>query len=137
LVFSKVTEILEKYNPSIPPPEVMIENYELFFKAREIVVRRATELFTRVMPCLCGIGEVETWFFNQFFYNFLLDYAECLKVVFKRSEKEREDFLSFLKENDWLNKVFKIHPFDPTTFGLWAISLGWDDLKRETKHRKK
>jgi hypothetical protein len=133
----KVTEILENSSPDLPPAGVMLENYELFSKASEIIVRRAMELFAHAMPRLGGGGEIDTWFFNQFFYNFLLDYTECLKTVYNRSEKERQDLLSYLQENDKLNVVYRIRPSDPTTFGFWAITLGWDDVRQGTKKRNK
>jgi hypothetical protein len=135
-LFAKVDEIVAKGNFENLPYEAIMENLDLVSKAYEIKMRKAAQLFTFFMSNLCGGGEVETWFFNQFFYNFIIDYMEGLETISKCSEKQRNDFLAYLKENDKLGTVFKIRPWEPKYFVLLAVSLGYDDLKKINKRKK-
>jgi hypothetical protein len=136
-LFAKVNEIAVKDVCENLTYEEIMENFALISKADEIMMRKAVELFTFIMPRFSGAhGEVEIWFFNQFFYNFLIDYAECLDTINRCSEKQRSDFLGYLKENNKLATVFQIRPWEPKDFAGWAISWGWDDMKKTTKKQR-
>jgi hypothetical protein len=106
-LFRKVLEIQEKYG-SEPPADVIEANAEFIFKAWEVIGWRVLELFMFVMQELLGGDEIEEWYFKLHFYNFFEDLKECLERVRKWSEKDREEFLKDMKENDMLNKVFRI-----------------------------
>jgi hypothetical protein len=106
-LFNKIWEIEQKYGFS-PPADVIEANAELVSKAREIIAWRVIELFMFVMKELLGHDEIEEWYFKLHFYNFLEDLKNCLQNVRKWSEKDREEFLRDMKQNDMMNKVFRI-----------------------------
>jgi hypothetical protein len=106
-LFRRIWEIEQKYGFS-PPADVIEANAELVFKAREIIGWRVIELFMFVMEELLGRDEIEEWYFKLHFCNFLEDLKECLANVRKWSEKDREEFLRDMKQNDMMNKVFRI-----------------------------
>jgi hypothetical protein len=106
LLFRRFWEIQEKYGFS-PPADVLAANAELIFKAREVLSWRVSELFISVMRALLT-DEVEEWYFKLHFYNFFEDLKECLANVRKWSQKDREKFLRDMKQNDMMNKVFRI-----------------------------
>jgi hypothetical protein len=103
----KIWEIQEKYG-SEPPASVIEANAEFIFKAWDVIGWRVLELFMFVMRELLGGDEIEEWYFKLHFYNFFEDLKECLERVRKWSEKDREEFLKDMKENDMMNKVFRI-----------------------------
>lgn len=103
----KIWEIEEEYGSS-PPADVIEANKEFIFKASEVVSWRVLQLFMFVMKGLLGNDEVEEWFFKLHFYNFFEDLLECLKNVRRWSDKDREEFLRDMKENDMMNKVFRV-----------------------------
>lgn len=106
-LFRKIWEIEEEYGSS-PPADVIEANKEFIFKAREVLSFRVLELFMFVMREVLGGDEIEEWFFKLHFYNFFQDLSECLKNVRNWSEKDREEFLRDMKENDMMNKVFRV-----------------------------
>lgn len=106
-LFRKIWEIERKYGSS-PPVDVIEANKEFIFKAREVISRRVLELFMFVMGEVLGGDEIEVWYFKLHFYNFFEDLSDCLKNVRKWSEKDREEFLRDMKQNDMMNKVFRI-----------------------------
>lgn len=106
-LFKKIWEIEQEYGFS-PPADVIEANWELIFKAREIVAWRVIELFMFVMKELLGRDEIEEWYFKLHFYNFLEDLKNCLENVRKWSEKDREEFLRDMKRDNMINKVFRI-----------------------------
>lgn len=106
-LFRKIWEIQQKYGSS-PPADVVEANKEFIFKAREVISRRVLELFMFVMGEVLGGDEIEVWYFKLHFYNFFQDLSDCLKNVRKWSEKDREEFLRDMKQNDMMNKVFRI-----------------------------
>jgi hypothetical protein len=125
-LFRKIWEIQAKYGSS-PPAEVMEANREFIFKAGEVVSWRVLELFMFVMrEALLG-DEIEEWYFKLHFYNFLADLSECLKRVRKWSEKDREEFLRDMKENDMMNRVFRI----PRGFNEHNTAKGKDKQEKE------
>ena len=107
LLFAKVSEFYAKYGLDFPD-DVLAANWELFSKALDVIFRRVLDLFLFVMPKAFGSGEIEEWYFKLHFYNFYVDLLECLERVSKWPEKEREIFLNDMKQNDGLNKVFRI-----------------------------
>jgi hypothetical protein len=106
-LFNKIWEIEQEYGFS-PPADVIEANTELIFKAREIIGWRVIQLFIFVMKELLDNDEIEEWYFKLHFYNFLEDLKECLANVRKWSDKDREEFLCDMKQNDMMNKVFRI-----------------------------
>jgi len=106
-LFRKIWEIQQEYGSS-PPADVIEANKEFIFKAREVISWRVLQLFMFVMSELLGGDEIEEWYFKVHFYNFFEDLKECLKNVRKWSEKDREEFLYDMKQNDMMNKVFRI-----------------------------
>jgi hypothetical protein len=106
-LFNRIREIEQKYGSS-PPVDVIEANWELIFKAREIIAWRVIELFMFVMKELLGADEIEEWYFKLHFFNFFEDLKDCLTNVRKWSEKDREEFLRDMKQNDMMNKVFRI-----------------------------
>jgi hypothetical protein len=106
-LFRKIWEIEKEYGSS-PPADVIEANREFIFKASEVVSWRVLELFMFVMKELLWGDEIEEWYFKLHFYNFFVDLRECLEHVRKWSEKDREEFLRDMKENDMMNKVFRI-----------------------------
>jgi hypothetical protein len=106
-LFNKIWEIEREYGSS-PPADVIEANWELIFKAREIIGWRVIELFMFVMKELLGSDEIEEWYFKLHFFNFFEDLKECLANVRKWSEKDREEFLSDMKRDNMINKVFRI-----------------------------
>jgi hypothetical protein len=106
-LFRKIWEITEKYGSS-PPADVLEANKECIFKAGEVISWRVLELFMFVMRELLEGDEIEEWYFKLHLYNFLSDLGECLQRVRKWSEKDREEFLSDMKRDNMINKVFRI-----------------------------
>jgi len=101
LLFAKVDEIEEKYRQT-GSEEDLVENADLIFKNREVILRRVTELFCYTVPMALGSDgthEIVEYFFRQHFYNFEADLSECLAYVRTWSEKDREEFLLDLKQN--------------------------------------
>jgi len=115
-LFERVWEIESEYGSS-PPADVIEANKEFVFKASEVIGWRVIQLFMFVMKELLGNDEIEEWYFKLHFYNFLEDLKECLENVRKWSEKDREEFLLDMKQNDMMNKVFRI-PRGPSTENL-------------------
>ena len=106
-LFNRIWEIQQEYGVS-PPVDVIEANKELIFKASEVIVRRVIQLFMSIMKKLLVHDEVEEWYFKLHFYNFFADLSECLANVRKWSDRDREEFLRDMKENDMMNKVFRI-----------------------------
>jgi len=103
----KILEINEKYGSS-PPADVIEANKEFIFKATEVIGWRVFELFMFVMRELLGEDEIEEWYFKLHFCNFLVDLNECLQRVRKWSLKDREEFLSHMKQDGMMNKFVRI-----------------------------
>ena len=108
LLLKKVWALHDKYAPGEPPEQVIKENAELVFKACEVIVRRVVDLFVEVMPMALVCDDVEEWYFKLHFLNFLADWGECFQRVRKWSKKDREEFLTDMKESGMLDKVFRI-----------------------------
>lgn len=106
-LFNRIWEIEKEYGSS-PPADVIEANAEFIFKASEVLGWRVLQLFIFVMKELLEHDEIEEWYFKLHFYNFFEDLKECLTRVRKWSEKDREEFLRDMKENDMMNKVFRI-----------------------------
>jgi hypothetical protein len=124
-LFRKIWEIQEKYGDS-PPADVIEANKEFIFKATEVLSWRVLELFMFVNSVLLG-DDIEDWYFKLHFYNFFEDLKECLQRVRKWPEKERERFLTDMKESGMINRVFRI-PRGPDKEDL---------MKRRNKRERK
>jgi len=124
-LFNRIWEIQQEYGVS-PPVDVIEANKELIFKASEVIVWRVIQLFVFVMKELLVHDEVEEWYFKLHFYNFFADLSECLANVRKWSERDREEFLRDMKENDMMNKVFRI-----------PRSSNTEDLGKRRKRRER
>jgi hypothetical protein len=93
VLLDKVCEIRDRYAPSLPPDDVLAENFELFAKGIQLFARRATDLFVSVLSkSFCGDG-VEEWFFKLHFYNFMMDLFDCIENVKKWSKIGLGEFL--------------------------------------------
>jgi hypothetical protein len=106
-LFRRILEIEEKYGFS-PPADVVEANKEFIFKALEVVSWRVLELFMFVMREVLGGDEIEEWYFKLHFCNFFADLNECLQRVRKWSLKDREEFLSHMKQDGMMNKFVRI-----------------------------
>jgi len=106
-LFRKIWEIEREYGSS-PPADVVEAHKEFVFKASEVIGWRVIQLFMFVMKGLLGNDEIEEWYFKLHFYNFFEDLKECLGRVRKWSEKDREEFLLDMKQDNMINKVFRI-----------------------------
>jgi len=106
-LFRKIWEIEREYGVS-PPADVIEANKEFIFKASEVIAWRVIELFMFVMKELLGGDEIEEWYFKLHFFNFFEDLSECLANVRRWSEKDREEFLRDMNQDDMMNKVFRI-----------------------------
>jgi len=106
-LLTKIIEIHRKYGHS-PPDDVVEANKEFIFKAGEVIGWRVLELFMFVEKTLLGGDEIEEWYFNLHFCNFLADLNECIQRVRKWPERDREEFLSHMKRDGMMDKVFRI-----------------------------
>ena len=106
-LLTKIIEIHRKYGHS-PPADVVEANKEFIFKAGEVIGWRVLELFMFVEKTLLGGDEIEEWYFNLHFCNFLADLNECIQRVRKWPERDREEFLSHMKRDGMMDKVFRI-----------------------------
>ena len=117
LLFNKIRGLQEKCGADLPA-EVCKANRDLIFKALEILARYAADTFKFVMLGVLGGGnEIEKWYVNLHFQNFLYDLAECVERVQNWPKKEREEHLAFLKETGLIDKAFRI-PRGPDTVDL-------------------
>jgi hypothetical protein len=106
-LFNKIWEIQEEYGLN-PPADVIEANKELTFKALEVIFRRVLELFLFAVPKAFCWDEIEEWYFKLHFYNFFKDLDECLERVRKWSDKDRQEFLTDMKDSGMITKVFRI-----------------------------
>jgi hypothetical protein len=107
MLFDRFCEIRDKYAPSLPPDDVLAENFELFVKGIQLFMRRAIDLFVSVMSSSLG-GEVEEWYFKLHFYNFMKDLTDCIENVKKWSDGDRAEFLRDMHESGMIGKVFRL-----------------------------
>jgi hypothetical protein len=77
--------------------EVVLENKDLILKANQILIERTIELFRFAMPRALMLDEVEQWFFNFNFNQFLKQWIECKNNLNKWTPKDRADFLQNIK----------------------------------------
>jgi hypothetical protein len=99
LVLLKNFELDEKYRGRWTRKDIL-ENKDIILKGNHIVITRALELFQLTMPKALMLDELEQWFFEFNFHNFLENWIECQKNLRRRSKKDREDFLRDIK-GDW------------------------------------
>jgi hypothetical protein len=100
ILFQKTSEIEEEWQKT-GNQDILIKNAELLLKPSEVILRRITELYCYVTPALLSGGqnkEIVDYFFKLHFYNFDADLAECLAHLRTWNDKEKEEFLSELKE---------------------------------------
>jgi len=101
ILFQKVNEIEEEWLKT-GDEEILIKNAELLLKPSEVIFRRVTDLYCYVATTLLAGGqnkEIVDYFFKLHFYNFETDLSECLSHMRTWTDKDREEFLSDLKEN--------------------------------------
>ena len=101
ILFQKAAEIEEEWQKT-GKEEILLKNAELLLKPSEIIFRRITELYCYVATTLLAGGqnkEIVDYFFKLHFYNFETYLYECLSHVRTWTDKDREEFLSDLKEN--------------------------------------
>ncbi|MGA3112307.1 MAG: hypothetical protein ABSE15_09820 [Candidatus Bathyarchaeia archaeon] len=100
-LFQKVDEIEEEWRKT-GDEEILIKNAELLLKPSEVIFRRITDLYCYVATTLLAGGqnkEIVDYFFKLHFYNFETDLSECLSHFRTWTDKDKEEFLSDLKEN--------------------------------------
>ncbi len=96
LVLLKNLELEEKIRGNWTM-EVVLENKDLILKANQILIERTIELFRFAMPRALMLDEVEQWFFNFNFNQFLKQWIECKNNLNKWTPKDRADFLQNIK----------------------------------------
>jgi hypothetical protein len=100
ILFQKVEEIEEEFKKT-GNEEILLKNAELLLKPSEVILRRITDLYCYVATTLLAGGqnkEIVDYFFKLHFYNFETDLYECLTHLRTWTDKDREEFLSELKE---------------------------------------
>ncbi len=115
VLFERVHEIVDQYAPGSPPLDVIEKNADLWHKGLEIFARRAVELFVDVMPASICCDELEEWYFNLYFYNFLLDWAERVDEVRKMPKEKRDALICERREMGMLDIVFRLRRNQPET----------------------
>ena len=101
ILFQKVNEIYEEFRKT-GDEEILLKNAELLLKPSEVIFRRITDLYCYVATTLLAGGqnkEIVDYFFKLYFYNFETDLSECLSRLRTWTDKDKEEFLSDLKEN--------------------------------------
>ena len=107
LLFDKIRDLQEQYGNQVPS-EVLEANKALIYKAEEILAVYAVDTFKFMLLGIWGGNdEIERWYINLHFQNFLLDLVECLRHVQQWPQKERDDYLAFLKETGMIDKAFR------------------------------
>jgi hypothetical protein len=96
LVILKNAELDEKYRGKWTK-DLIVENKDLIIKCNGIVIDRVIELFLFSMPRAMMLDELEQWFFQFHFHEFIKHWIECSKNLKKWSKKDREDFLRDVK----------------------------------------
>jgi hypothetical protein len=83
--------------------------FRLIIKANEILLRYGKCTLKNITLSIIGDpdSEIDEWFFNLHFYNFILDLLHCLQRVHTWNEKDKELFLKDLENNDVKNKYFR------------------------------
>jgi hypothetical protein len=114
-LLDKVQEVVDKYAPASPPEDVIEKNADLWYKGLEIFARRATELFVEVMPASLCCDELEEWYFNLYFYNFMRDWLESVQRLREMPKEQHDALLLERKEMGILDKVFRIPRSRPET----------------------
>jgi hypothetical protein len=107
-LINKTREVLCKFevNPSV---DLFEENISLILKVDEVFLNYAWFTLREILLCQFGNpqSEIDKWFFNLHFYNFLMDLIECLHRVHNWSEGDNEMFLKDL-ESGMKNKVYRL-----------------------------
>ena len=101
ILFQKVDKIEEEFKKT-GDEEILLKNAELLLKPSEVILRRITELYCYVATTVLAGGqnkEIIDYFFKLHFYNFETDLSECLSHFRTWTDKDKEEFLSDLKEN--------------------------------------
>jgi len=101
LLFRKVDEIIEEYERT-GNEALLLESADLIYKNIEVILKRVTELYCKIVPLALGCSvsfEVAEYFFKLHFYNFEADLSECLNHARTWSDKDREFFLADLRRN--------------------------------------
>jgi hypothetical protein len=106
-LFTKIQAIRDQYTPEVPPDDVLQANAPLFDTGLQVLARRAMDVFVTVMPGILG-DEIEAWFFQLHFYNFMEDLIDCLTNVRKWTDSDRREFLRDMQASGMIKKVFRI-----------------------------
>jgi hypothetical protein len=107
-LINKTREALCKFEVN-PSADLFDENIKIILKVDEVYLNYA--MFTLREILLCQFGnpnsEIDQWYFNLHFYNFLLDLTECLQRVRNWPKGDKEIFLKNL-EDGLKNKVYRL-----------------------------
>jgi hypothetical protein len=107
LLFEKVSELRNQGVDGFPM-DVYLANRDLILKVEEIFMRYSAETFKYILWAFLGYGDdIEKWYINLHFQNFIYDLTECIRNLKKWSPKEREDYLAFLKKENLMGKAFR------------------------------
>jgi hypothetical protein len=121
-LINKTREALCKFeaNPSV---ELFEENISLILKVDEVFLNYGWCTLREILLCQFGNphSEIDKWFFNLHFYNFVIDLIECLHRVHNWPERENEMFLEDL-ENGMKNKVYRLPRGSNINLGKTASS---------------
>jgi hypothetical protein len=107
-LINRMREVLSKFEVN-SSADLFDENIKIILKVDEVFLNYA--MFTLREILLCQFGnpnsEIDRWYFQLHFYNFLLDLTECLQRVHNWSEGDNEVFLKEL-EDGRKNKVYRL-----------------------------
>ena len=112
-LFERIQEITDQYAPGAPPQDVIEKNADLWYKGLEIFGKRATELFVEIMPETLCCDELERWYFDIYFYNFLFDWLEAIKKLRDMPKEKRAELLVERREMGLLDVVFRVSRGQP------------------------
>jgi len=102
-LFEKICELKDVYGGNLPENVVDV-NIELLLKAQEILFLYTFDTFKFfLLEALAGDDEVEKWYINYHFNNFMDNLIDCTNRVQKWPKKEREKFLALLKKERFEN----------------------------------
>jgi hypothetical protein len=107
-LFEKVDEVVDAYAPKMPPQDVIEKNADLWYKGLEIIGKRTTEMFVKTVPAAFCCDELEQWYFQVYFYNFMLDWTEQIEELRKMPRDRYYELLRERREMGLLDRVFKI-----------------------------
>lgn len=106
VLLSKVDELHQKYGVGYNP-EMTEEDIRLIFKASDMLLDYAVGTFKEALVGCVGTGsDVETWYFNLFFYNFMMDLIDCFSWLRTWAPEKRKGFVEDLQNSGGVEEFF-------------------------------